>query len=220
MSDFYIVPLCTETIGVLYRDEHLLLIEKPQPLLSIPGRNPLNADCVITRIREDYPSASVVHRLDMDTSGIMIVPLDKATHSHIGQQFERREVAKQYQAVVFGVMLEDTGEIDMPIAADWPNRPRQKICEEKGRASLTRYEVLERDPANNRSRVLLLPETGRSHQLRIHLREIGHPILGCDLYAHPEALAMSPRLLLHASYIGFTHPITGVWLEQHSQAPF
>jgi len=218
MQEPYIIPPCERPVDILYQDEHLLFIHKPDLLLSIPGRHPLNKDCVITRLREDFPDASMVHRLDLDTSGLMVVPLRAEVHSHISRQFQERRVKKQYHAVVYGVPGQDAGEIDLPIAPDWTRRPRQKICHEKGKASLTRFEVLERRPSENCSRLLLLPETGRSHQLRIHLSEVGHPILGCDLYAHPEALAMSPRLLLHASYLGFTHPATGNWIE-HSSSP-
>ena len=122
--------------------------------------------------------------------------------------------------VVYGLVVQDRGVCDLPIAADWSDRPRQKICYERGKQALTHYQVLQRDPAQNRTRLLLRPVTGRSHQLRIHLRELGHPILGCDMYAHSEALALSPRLLLHASSLGFTHPHSGEWLQWESAAPF
>lgn len=220
MQQPYIVPPCPHPVEILYRDEHLLFVYKPDLLLSIPGRHPDNQDCVINRLRLEFPSASIVHRLDLDTSGLMVIPLDKPTHADISRQFQRREVRKQYHAVVFGIIEDDTGEINLPIAPDWSNRPRQKICEEKGKAALTRYEVLGRDPDRNCSRLLLKPETGRSHQLRIHLSEIGHPILGCDLYAHEQALAMAPRLLLHASYLGFKHPRSGSFIAQQCPAEF
>jgi tRNA pseudouridine32 synthase/23S rRNA pseudouridine746 synthase len=220
MQQPYIVPPCDRPVDILYQDEHLLFAHKPDLLLSIPGRHPLNQDCVINRLRERFPTASIVHRLDLDTSGIMVIPLDKPTHAHISRQFQQREVEKHYHAVVYGIVEADQGEITLPIAPDWSNRPRQKICVEKGKAALTRYEVLERDRSGNRSRLLLKPETGRSHQLRIHLSEIGHPILGCDLYAHDEALGKSPRLLLHASFLGLTHPQTGVFQSQESLPEF
>ena len=151
-----------------------------------------------------------MHRLDLDTSGIMVIPLNKPTHAHISRQFQERQVEKSYHAVVYGVVEPDSGEIDLPITCDWDNRPRQIICHERGRSALTRFAVLERQ--GDRSRVLLKPVTGRSHQLRIHMRELGHPILGCDMYAHPAALAMAPRLMLHATTLAFTHPTTGEWL--------
>jgi tRNA pseudouridine32 synthase/23S rRNA pseudouridine746 synthase len=161
----------------------------------------------VTRLQRTYPSASIVHRLDLDTSGIMVIPLNKPTHAHISRQFQQRLVEKSYHAVVYGLLREDRGEIDLPIACDWENRPRQIICHERGRPALTRFEVLERH--TDRTRVLLQPVTGRSHQLRIHMRELGHPILGCDMYAHPQALAMAPRLMLHATTLAFEHPTTG-----------
>jgi tRNA pseudouridine32 synthase/23S rRNA pseudouridine746 synthase len=206
----YLVPHSQEEIRILHQDDDLLLVRKPDLLLSIPGRHPLNKDCLVTRLQQRYPSASIVHRLDLDTSGIMVIPLNKPTHVHISRQFQLRQVEKSYHAIVYGVIQEDRGEIDLPIATDWADRPRQKICRERGRSALTRYEVLKRE--GDRSRVLLTPVTGRTHQLRIHTRELGHPILGCDMYAHPEALAMASRLMLHASKLAFEHPGTGEWL--------
>ncbi len=207
----YLVPHSTEAIAILYEDSDLLLVRKPDLLLTIPGRHPLNKDCLITRLQQDYPTATVVHRLDLDTSGIMVIPLNKPTHAHISRQFQERQVRKAYHAIVFGVMPQDTGEVDLPITCDWERRPRQMICHTRGRAALTYYEVLERGP--DRTRVLLKPVTGRSHQLRIHMRELGHPILGCDMYAHDTALGMAKRLMLHATTLEFTHPTTGQWLR-------
>ena len=207
----YIVPHSTEAIKILYQDEDLLLVRKPDLLLSIPGRHPLNKDCLITRLQADFPSASIVHRLDLDTSGIMVIPLNKACHAHISRQFQQRLVEKSYHAVVYGEVADDSGEIDLPIACDWDNRPRQMICHERGKSALTHYQVLHRE--KDRSRLLLRPVTGRSHQLRIHMRELGHPILGCDMYAHPEALAMADRLMLHATTLAFEHPRSGERVE-------
>lgn len=219
MSDQpYLVPHSQEEITILYEDEDLLLIRKPHLLLSIPGRHPLNKDCLITRLQQRYPSASMVHRLDLDTSGIMVIPLNKPTHSHISRQFQERKVEKSYYAVVYGEVEANRGEIDLPIATDWNDRPRQKICHERGKQALTRYEVLQR--SGDRSRLLLKPVTGRSHQLRIHMRELGHPILGCDMYAHPQALAMSERLMLHAGTLAFTHPGTGQWISGECEPDF
>jgi len=207
----YLVPHSKEEISILYEDDDLLLVRKPHLLLTIPGRHPLNKDCLITRLQQSYPSASIVHRLDLDTSGIMVIPLNKTTHAHISRQFQERKVEKSYYAVVYGVVEQDRGEVDLPIAPDWTCRPRQKICFERGKQALTRFEVLQRQA--DRSRLLLKPVTGRSHQLRIHMRELGHPILGCDMYAHEVALQMSPRLLLHAATLAFTHPVSGQWLS-------
>jgi tRNA pseudouridine32 synthase/23S rRNA pseudouridine746 synthase len=207
----YLVPHSTEEIAILFQDSDLLLVRKPTLLLSIPGRHPLNKDCLITRLQQRYPSASIVHRLDLDTSGIMVIPLNKPTHAHISRQFQQREVRKTYHAIVYGVVEPDEGEVDLPIKSDWERRPLQKICHEHGRSALTFFEVLERQ--KDRSRMLLKPVTGRSHQLRIHMRELGHPILGCDMYAHETALGMADRLMLHASTLEFTHPTTGQWLR-------
>ena len=219
MSDTpYLVPHSREEIAIIYEDDDLLLVRKPDLLLSIPGRHPLNKDCLISRLQLQYPTASIVHRLDLDTSGIMVIPLNKATHAHISRQFQERKVEKSYIAVVYGLVEKDSGEINLPIAADWENRPRQKICAERGKQALTRYEVLSRQ--SDRSRLLLRPVTGRSHQLRIHLRELGHPILGCDMYAHETALNMAPRLMLHATTLAFEHPATGQWLSGECPATF
>ncbi|MCL4104148.1 UNVERIFIED_CONTAM: hypothetical protein GTU68_035010 [Idotea baltica] len=207
----YIVPHSQEEISILYSDDDLLLVRKPHLLLSIPGRHPLNKDCLITRLRERYPSASMVHRLDLDTSGIMVIPLNKPTHAHISRQFQRRLVDKCYTAIVFGELALNRGEIVLPIAPDWNDRPRQTISYKRGKQAHTKFQVLQRNSGS--TRVMLTPITGRSHQLRIHMRELGHPILGCDMYAHQEALQLSPRLLLHATSLSFTHPHTGKWLS-------
>ncbi|MFV8817712.1 pseudouridine synthase [Haliea sp. E17] len=214
----YLVPHSQEATRILYRDPHLLLVRKPHLLLSIPGRHPLNKDSLISRLQQDYPTASIVHRLDLDTSGIMVIPLDKPTHAEISRQFQRREVEKTYEAVVWGIVENDSGEIELPIRCDWENRPLQMIDHERGKHALTRYEVMTRYP--DRTRVRLKPVTGRSHQLRIHMRELGHPILGCDMYAHEEALGMADRLLLHATHIGFRHPASGEWLSGESAPDF
>jgi len=209
---YYIVPFCEKEPLKLYEDKHLLLVCKPEFLLSVPGRAEENKDCLITRLQTEHPSASIVHRLDLDTSGIMVVPLKKNAHSHISRQFQERQISKQYTAEVFGLLPEDSGSIELPIAKDWPNRPKQKIDFESGKSALTHWQVLKRFPEENKTRVLLKPVTGRTHQLRIHLSEIGHPILGCDMYAHEEALLRSPRLLLHATYISLMHPDSGKML--------
>ena len=214
----YLVPHSQEEILVLYEDADLLLVRKPDLLLSIPGRHPLNKDCLITRLQQRYPSASIVHRLDLDTSGIMVIPLNKPTHAHISRQFQQRKVEKSSHAIVYGVVEQDQGEVDLPIVCDWANRPRQMICHERGKSALTRFEVMER--LTDRTRLLLKPVTGRSHQLRIHMRELGHPILGCDMYAHATALAMAGRLMLHATTLGFEHPTSGEWLQGNCAPDF
>jgi tRNA pseudouridine32 synthase/23S rRNA pseudouridine746 synthase len=216
----YLVPFCEEQVAILYEDDFYLIVNKPSLLLSIPGRHPLNKDCLITRLQQIYPNACMVHRLDLDTSGIMLVPITKAAQSNLARQFQERIIDKTYTAIVYGIVDEDEGSIDLPIIADWPNRPLQKICFDHGKPALTHFKVLERDHQNNRTRMELKPVTGRSHQLRIHMRELGHPILGCDMYAHETARAMSPRLLLHATTIAFNHPIIGDRLEWHHPPEF
>ena len=211
----YLVPHSQEAIRILYADNDLLLVRKPHLLLSVPGRHRLNKDCLITRLQRDYPTATIVHRLDLDTSGIMVIARNRAAHVHLSRQFQQRRVEKTYHAIVYGQVTDDHGEIDLPIATDWPNRPLQKICATSGKTALTRYTVLER--GDRSCRLELKPQTGRTHQLRIHLSAIGHPILGCDMYAHSEALGMADRLMLHASELSIEHPVSGERL--HGECP-
>lgn len=219
-APYYIVPLCHERVGTLYRDDHILLINKPAYLLSVPGRAAENKDCAVRRLQAQYPDIRLVHRLDLDTSGIMVFALTAQAQSRLSRLFQLRTVQKRYQAVVHGLVEHDNGKIELPLIADWPNRPLQKVCHETGKNALTHYRVLERDIPGNRTRLLLSPVTGRSHQLRIHCRELGHPIIGCDMYAPPDVEALSPRLLLHAEWLAFNHPITGLWQEFTSPCPF
>lgn len=207
-------------LDILYQDAFLLVLNKPAGLLSVPGRGPEKQDCLISRILLDFPAALTVHRLDMGTSGIIMVALDKDTHRQLNTQFLQREVDKQYIAVVSGRPQPAEGLIDKPMICDWPNRPRQMIDEEKGKPSQTRYETLEYIPANDSSRLLLTPVTGRTHQLRLHLQSIGHAILGDGLYASPEVAAAAGRLLLHASRLAFAHPASGEPILIESAAPF
>ncbi len=208
LDDLAILPPCREQVKILVQDSDFLIINKPSGLLSVPGRHPQNCDSVIARLQDAYPTAAIVHRLDFDTSGIMVIPLSKASLSHISKQFQARTVSKHYTAVVAGLIKDDQGRIDLPIAADPDNRPKYKICQETGKPSVTEFEVLSRDSSANTSRVWLHPITGRSHQLRLHLQAIGHPILGCVFYGGEYAQA-APRLLLHATDISFVHSRTG-----------
>ncbi|MDP5070013.1 MAG: RluA family pseudouridine synthase [Congregibacter sp.] len=214
----YLVPHSPEPVRVIYVDDELLLIHKPDLLLSVPGRHRLNHDCMITRLQAHYPDALVVHRLDLDTSGIMIVARGKVSQAALSRLFQERAVDKHYRAWVAGTVIADDGKIEVPIARDWENRPLQKICTETGKNSLTYFRVLARK--NGNSYLELHPFTGRTHQLRIHCRELGHPILGCDMYAPPAILGAAPRLMLHATRIAFVHPFTGRKLVGHSPAPF
>ena len=165
-----------DPLDVIHLDHELLLVNKPSGLLSVPGRGPLLADCLISRIQADYPTALLVHRLDRDTSGVMVFALSPHAQRHLGLQFEKRQTQKTYVARVWGQMVEQSGTVDLPIIVDWPNRPRQMICHETGRAAQTDWQVIKSGPQE--TRVKLSPKTGRSHQLRVHMLALGHPILG------------------------------------------
>jgi tRNA pseudouridine32 synthase/23S rRNA pseudouridine746 synthase len=202
-------------LSVLHADAHLLVIDKPAGLLSVPGRTDDLQDCLETRVRRRFPEALLVHRLDRDTSGVFIMAMTPAVQRHLGLQFERRKLSKTYQALVDGVLDQDNGEIDLPLVADWPNRPLQKICQATGKPALTRWRVLERrDP---HTRVELAPFTGRSHQLRVHMQALGHPILGDPLYGNA---ASADRLMLHATALTLHHPADGSVITYNSPPPF
>lgn len=216
----FIVPHCAEQVKVLHCDDDLLLVDKPAGLLSVPGRHPSNRDCLITRIQQDYPSAKIVHRLDMATSGLMIIARHDDSHKLLSKLFQQRKIAKEYLADVDGIVAARNGCIDLPLACDWPNRPRQEINFDYGKHAVTFFERLSEHRENNHCRLLLKPETGRSHQLRVHTASIGHPILGCEFYAHDAARKQSPRLLLHASRLRFAHPCQDTQIDISSPAPF
>lgn len=214
----FIVPVCHQSVRILHADDELLFVDKPAGLLSVPGRHPANRDSVISRIHEQYPEARIVHRLDMATSGVMVLALSDQSHRELSRQFEQRQVSKTYEACVYGLPEATEDCIDLPISCDWPNRPRQQIDPVNGKPALTRYRLLESD--GRRSRLELRPVTGRSHQLRIHLAAIGHPILGCEFYAHDEARRMAERLLLHATQLVVSHPTKGEIIEINCPVPF
>jgi tRNA pseudouridine32 synthase/23S rRNA pseudouridine746 synthase len=218
--DNFIAPECDAEIGILFQDENLLLINKPSGLLSLSGKNPLNKDSVHFRLVQDFPTATLLHRLDFGTSGIMIVALNKAINAHIGKQFQQGEVNKTYTAILHGHVPNDSGLIEFPIAKDVDNFPLQKICYETGKQATTQYQVIERLEYPARTRILFSPVSGRTHQLRIHSREINHPILGCDLYASDEAFFMAERLMLHATTIEFIHPVGGKKITGICPCPF
>lgn len=205
-------------VRYVHVDEHLIVIDKPSGLLSVPGRGLEKADCAVSRVDVDYPGALTVHRLDMATSGLLVLARSKEVQAALSRLFERGEVEKAYFADVWGIPKPPEGEIDLPLITDWPNRPRQKVDHEIGKPSRTLYETI--GVSLKYSRLCLTPLTGRSHQLRVHLAEIGHPILGDELYAHGAALAAAPRLHLHASQLAFDHPGTGVRLNLTSLCPF
>ncbi len=215
---FEYTPPPVGPLPVLHVDDHLLVLDKPTGLLTVPGNRPERADCLESRARAEFPTARIIHRLDMDTSGVIVLALTAYAQAHIGKQFEKRQTTKSYIARVWGEVDADNGEIDQPIITDWPNRPKQMICHERGRAAQTSWRVMERSSGD--TRVQLAPRTGRSHQLRLHMAHIGHPVLGDNLYAHTDALAASNRLCLHAERLGFRHPDGGAAVEFESKPPF
>lgn len=215
----HIVPPCHEQVEILYQDAYMLVVNKPQPLLSTPGRLPENKDSAITRLQQQFPSAELVHRLDMATSGLLLIALSKPSARNLSIQFQQRTIEKTYTAILQGHVAQDSGEIHAPLITDWPNRPLQKVCYETGKPSQTLYQVLERYD-DQTTRVLFTPITGRSHQLRIHSREIGHPILGCHLYGLQGSEHRAERLLLHATSLAFNHPISQQAMAFNCPAPF
>ncbi|TXH71350.1 MAG: RNA pseudouridine synthase [Thiothrix sp.] len=206
-------PPADTGLDLYYVDEHLLVVNKPAGLLSVPGRGEDKQDCMINRVMREYPDAFIVHRLDMDTSGLLLMARGKAMQSALSILFQQRSVHKRYLAVVGGKLAQERGEINLPLLLDWPNRPKHKVDFEAGKPSLTRYRLLSYDAKSNLSRVELEPFTGRSHQLRVHLMSLGHPIVGDELYAPPELKCKADRLLLHAWQLGFQHPITSKHLQ-------
>ncbi|MHA6344456.1 RluA family pseudouridine synthase [Roseivivax sp. CAU 1761] len=204
-------------IQVLHADHEILVVDKPAGLLSVPGKGPELADCLISRLTEAFPQVLLVHRLDRDTSGVMVFALTPHAQRHLGLQFEKRQTKKSYVARVRGRVLEKSGEIDAPLIVDWPNRPRQKVDREAGRPALTRWRLAR--AGDRESRLRLFPETGRSHQLRVHLLEIGHPILGDPLYA-PETLGEVDRMMLHAEELRLRHPDGGAGVRFRAKPPF
>lgn len=208
----------TDDVRVLHHDDTLVVIDKPSGLLAVPGRGDDKRDCAATRVHDRFADARVVHRLDQPTSGLMLFARGATMQRELGALFEQRAIGKRYVAVVAGDMAADTGEIDLPLAADWPNRPRQIVDLVRGRPSLTRWRVLSREAG--RTRVELEPLTGRSHQLRVHLASIGHPIVGDALYAPPDSMHAAPRLLLHAAALHFVHPLERNARAYASAPPF
>lgn len=220
MFDSFVAPACDEQIKILFKDEAVLLINKPSGLLSLSGKNPLNRDSVHFRLAQKFPGVCMAHRLDFGTSGIMLLALDKSVNANLTRQFQARTVDKTYEAILDGHLETDEGYIDAPIAKDKLNFPLLKICHDSGKRALSHYRVLKRLENPRRSRVLFTPETGRTHQLRLHSREIGHPILGCDLYGSERTHALANRLLLHATSIEFDHPVSAKRMLLSCDCPF
>lgn len=211
--EFYYNPPIAPWLNILYQDEEIMVVNKPAELLSVPGKGAELHDSVISRVQWEFPIAETVHRLDMSTSGILVIALTKDAERELKRQFRERETSKRYIADVWGIMPEDEGIINLPLICDWPNRPKQMVCYERGKEAITEYRVLLRDEKHHFTRVELTPITGRSHQLRVHLLSLGHVILGDRFYAHPEALIARDRLALHASELGFTHPKSGEFMQ-------
>lgn len=228
--DFIYEPPMTPYLDIIYQDKDIVVLNKSSGLLSVPGRLPEHQDCLQNRVQRVLPTATVVHRLDMATSGIIIMALNKPAHVFISRQFEQRKTQKSYIARVYGHVKTQEGSVDLPLICDWPNRPKQKVDHDNGKPSLTHYKVLsysddqalETDQENGIKSTLvkLTPVTGRSHQLRVHMLALGHPILGDRLYAHQKALAASARLQLHAQHLSLAHPVTDEILNFNAPCPF
>lgn len=204
-------------LRIVHQDHALLLVDKPAGLLSVPGRGPELADCLLTRVQAAFPEALLVHRLDRDTSGIMVFALSPSAQRHLGLQFERRHTRKTYIAEVWGRPEARDGEVDLPLCVDWPNRPRQKVDWENGRPAQTKWRLMRCSETSSRMR--LTPLTGRSHQLRVHMAEIGHPIMGDPFYATGPARD-APRLMLHALELRLAHPDGGKGMSFRAPCPF
>ncbi|GAA5139559.1 RluA family pseudouridine synthase [Thalassotalea piscium] len=216
--DFIYQPPMSPYLDIIYQDDDIVVLNKGSGLLTVPGRLAEHQDCLQNRVQSVLPTATIVHRLDMATSGIIIMALNKPAHVEISRQFEKRLTEKSYIARVYGNISQQTGTVDKALICDWPNRPMQKVDEINGKKALTHYAVI--DYQENSTLVRLTPITGRSHQLRVHMLSIGHPILGDRLYAHEQALAMSTRLQLHANVLTLAHPKTQEKLTFKVNCPF
>jgi len=210
--------VCPVSLAILYVDAHLLVVDKPAGLLSVPGRGEDKQDCLTARVQAEFPDALAVHRLDMATSGLMLMARGKAMQSALSRLFEQRRMDKAYEAMLEGRLQAEAGFVELPLICDWPNRPRQMVSFEHGKPSLSEFRRLGLE--GEASRVRLIPHTGRSHQLRVHMQAIGHPILGDEFYATPTGYAAAPRLLLHACHLAFAHPADGRALVFGSTVPF
>lgn len=215
MSGEYAPP--QEPLTVLHDDHEIVVVDKPAGLLSVPGKGAHLADCLLARVQEAFPTALVVHRLDRDTSGVMVFALSPHAQRHLGLQFEKRQVKKTYVARVAGRLEPKTGTVDLPLIVDWPNRPRQMVCHATGKPAVTDWRVQRH--GDDETRVLLMPRTGRSHQLRVHMQALGHPILGDPFYADGPA-GDHPRLMLHSEELRLRHPDGGAGQRFRVKAPF
>lgn len=215
---FVYAPSKTPSLCIIYQDDDLLVLDKQSGLLTVAGKTEDLADCLEVRAQAEFPGARMVHRLDKDTSGVIVIGLNAPVHAALGKQFEKRQTKKEYIARVWGHIEEDSGRIDKPLATDWFQRPKQRVDYEKGKNAVTDWEVVQREEIA--TRVLLKPITGRSHQLRVHMFDMGHVILGDNLYANDEIFAAANRLQLHAERLWITHPVTGEEMVFHAPCPF
>ncbi|MDJ1017309.1 MAG: pseudouridine synthase [Paracoccaceae bacterium] len=215
MSEDYAPP--DEPLEIIHADHEILVVVKPHGLLSVPGKGTHLSDCLLSRVQAVYPEALLVHRLDRDTSGVMVFALTPHAQRHLGLQFEKRQVRKIYVARVWGRVADKTGTVDLPLIVDWPNRPRQMVDFENGRPAQTDWRVVR--ASDEEARIRLYPKTGRSHQLRVHMKAIGHPILGDPFYAEGPARDF-PRLMLHSESLKLRHPDGGKGMSFSAKAPF
>jgi tRNA pseudouridine32 synthase/23S rRNA pseudouridine746 synthase len=215
MDDLYSPP--DDPLQILHEDHEVLVVDKPSGLLSVPGKGAHLSDCLLSRVQAAFPTALLVHRLDRDTSGVMIFALSQHAQRHLGLQFEKRQVKKTYVARVWGEVMPKEGLINLPLIVDWPNRPKQMVDHENGKQAVTEWRVVRKN--RDETRVRLMPKTGRSHQLRVHMKEIGHPILGDPFYSDGPARDY-PRLMLHSETLQFRHPDGGVGTRVSSKPPF
>ncbi|HAW94214.1 MULTISPECIES: RluA family pseudouridine synthase [unclassified Arsukibacterium] len=219
MADTFIYSPPTEPwLDILYQDKDIIVLNKPSGLLTNPGRGPHLADCLLSRVQAEFALAQLVHRLDLSTSGIVVIALRRKAERELKRQFAERIVKKRYLAVVAGHLAADSGSIDLPLTVDVGNEPRQKVCKLTGKTALTHYRVLQALPSA--SLLELLPVTGRSHQLRVHMLALGHPILGDAFYATEQVQAAAPRLLLHAANLQLQQPYSGETLQFTADTDF
>lgn len=207
-----------DPLDILHLDEHVIVLNKPSGLLSVPGKHAEHKDCLESRVQAEFSHATTVHRLDMETSGILIMALNKQAHRYISRGFEDRKTDKTYIARVDGIVKSDEGSIDLPLICDWPNRPLQMVDHDKGKSALTHYKVIEREASA--TRLALYPITGRSHQLRVHCLSMGHEILGDPLYGRQDTIQAADRLQLHATSLTIFHPATQEKISFTSPVPF
>ncbi len=219
MSDVYNPP--DTPLEVIHADHEILVVDKPSGLLSVPGKGEHLSDCLLSRVQDAFPEALLVHRLDRDTSGVMIFALTPSAQRHLGLQFEKRQTKKTYVARVWGRLEPAKGTVDLPLIVDWPNRPLQMVDHENGKPAHTDWRVMRFEDANGAetTRVRLMPKTGRSHQLRVHMKALGHPILGDPFYAEGHARDF-PRLMLHSESLRLRHPDGGVGVTFKASVPF